>query len=129
MMLYRAANDSYTNSDTTAFATDRTSAEAYLDNPGFGGAKVYAIDAEIDESTVLDTTTGDALPEWLVEVLPNSWDCLGAAIGMLGRVSSALAENGIKWVRLVDSFPAGSITMLLIGSDDTIEELLAECAQ
>lgn len=49
--LWRAAQDDYV-SDTTSFARRREDAEAYLDNPGFGGASLFRTRVR---------TTGDAV--------------------------------------------------------------------
>lgn len=126
MMLYRAANDSYTNPDTTCFAEQREVAEAYTANRGFGGARVYAIDVEIDPATVLDLTEAQP-PRWLERVLPTVRACLGSAISQTPAAAEALAERGIKWVRLIDSYPEDAVTMLLVGSDVEIEDLMSEC--
>lgn len=127
MKLYRTANDTHVNSDTTSFAEERDAAEAYLDNPNFGGARLYEIDVEIDDATVLDITRRE--PRWLREMIENrGGGCRGAAIASSSRIADAIAERGYKWVRLVDSYPEGAITMMLLGSDYAVEDALDAAA-
>ena len=122
MKLFRAANDTNTNVDTTAFAVTREDAEAYLDNPGFGGANLYEIDVDISDAEVLDLT--EDIPDWLAELIPGAYDCIGAIIGMTIGLSDAIAERGYRWVRLIDSYPEDCVTMMLIGTDMDIEDLM-----
>jgi len=59
-ILWRAANDDYVDTGYS-FAEKRSIAEAYLDNPGFGGANIYRTKIEVDDDVVLDLTEKSTL--------------------------------------------------------------------
>jgi hypothetical protein len=112
MILWRAANDDHI-SDSCSFAEERESAEAYLDNPGFGGDTLYSADVEIDD--YLDLTGDDAM-ERLLKAIGSDRDF--GAIGideLVPRVAGKLADAGVQWVKVVESFPADTITWIYVG--------------
>jgi hypothetical protein len=114
--LWRAANDDYVDTGYS-FAEKRSIAEAYLDNPGFGGANIYRAKIEVDDELVLDLTEKSVgqvakmlgvqhpgaigLDEWL----PRS-----------PRVLDALREAGSLWVLVAESFPIETTTWIWIGT-------------
>lgn len=121
--LYRAANDEDANADSTAFAEERSAAETYLDNPGYGGENLYRADVEIDSSRALDMTThGDpvtALAEWLGVKHPG-------AIGVdewVPQIADKLLGQGIHWVRVPESNPPDTVTWVHIGGGADDPEL------
>jgi hypothetical protein len=125
MILWRAANDDHI-SDSCSFAETREAAEAYLDNPGFGGDTLFTADVEIDD--YLDLTGDDAI-EQLQAALGSDHDF--GAIGideLVPRVADQLCEAGIQWVKVCESFPAETITWIYVGgvSGDEPELIEAE---
>jgi hypothetical protein len=123
MILWRAANDDHI-SDSCSFAELRESAEAYLDNPGFGGDTLYSTEVEIDD--YLDLTGDDAM-ERLLEALGSDHDY--GAIGideLVPRVASLLADAGVQWVKVAESFPADTITWIYVGGVSGDEPELVE---
>lgn len=112
MILWRAANDDHI-SDSASFAEDRETAEAYLSNGGFGGDTLYCTEVEIDD--YLDLTGDDAM-ERLLEALDSDHNY--GAIGvdeLVPRVASKLADAGIQWVKVNESFPCDTITWIYVG--------------
>lgn len=103
--LYRAAQSTDINSDTTSFARRASDARAYLDNPGFGGAQVYRAALSIDDACILDIR--DEVPGWLQEII----DGMGAVTQdyAITRGTSdmmeALRAHGVRWVILTDTYP------------------------
>ena len=112
MILWRAANDDHI-SDSASFAETRETAEAYLDNPGFGGDTLYYTEVEIDD--YLDLTGDDAM-ERLLEALDS--DSSYGAIGvdeLVPRVAGKLCEAGVQWVKVNESFPSETTTWIYVG--------------
>jgi hypothetical protein len=123
--LYRAADDDYI-SQGTCFASGREAAESYLDNPGFGGDTLWACEAE---GRVLDLTGSywvDALCEALeghddAEALQDSVRTdshldLCEVIHHRIALMDALAES-YDWIQVDETYPAGTVTWIWLGSD------------
>ena len=123
--LYRAANDDYI-SQGFSFATSRATAQAYLDNPGFGGATIFRTRIYVTEE-VIDLTS------WSVRKLAHH---LGfsdpGAIGIdewLPRTPDALQalrEEGFLWALVSESFPRDTITWIWLGTSEDEEPELYE---
>lgn len=123
--LWRAAQDDYV-SDATSFARRREDAEAYLDNPGFGGANLFHTRVR---------TTGDAVLNLYderdaVTLLADRFDLQHpGAIGVDEwiprdvRLQDALREAGYDWVVVRESFPEGAETWIWIGPSEREPEL------
>jgi len=115
MRLWRAAEDDYISSDSVSFSEDRDSAESYLDNPGFGGHKLFQTDIVVDEDDLLDLTGHDAMDR-LLETLDSDHDY--GAIGvdeLVPRVADRLLEAGYQWVKVDESYPENTVTWIYIG--------------
>ena len=126
--LWRAANDDYV-SQGYSFAESREIAELYLDNPGFGGDKLWQAVAQFKRSQVIDLTDADTaevaarldmedpgaigLDEWL----PRDQDAI-----------DKLREEGFLWVLVRESYPEKATTWIWIGTfyDDEPELRLVE---
>jgi hypothetical protein len=127
--LYRAAQDDILPPDCASFAESLETARAYLDNPGFGGASLYRTDVEVVEGSVLDLTD----PRNLLDV--DGFDTsdlddalqLGADVWlpMYGAAQERLRAAGYQWVLVRESFPAGTVTWIWIGSFEDEPELEA----
>jgi hypothetical protein len=125
LTLWRAAADDYVP-DAASFARNRADAEAYLDNPSFGGGVLFRTRVETDVGRVLNLYD---------ERLPAAF--LAAQFGLrhpgaLGveewipmdpAVQEALAAAGYDWVIVRDSFPPEAETWLWIGPFDREPEL------
>lgn len=112
MRLYRAAADDYI-SDSACFAEARETAELYLDNPGFGGDRLWYADVEIDDYLDL---TGDDAADVLRDALDSDHDY--GAIEMddlVPRIAGKLCDAGIQWVRVRESYPQETITWIYVG--------------
>ncbi|MFA5265230.1 MAG: hypothetical protein WC378_15515 [Opitutaceae bacterium] len=120
---YRAANDDIIT-DCGSFAETRETAELYRSNSGFGGAKLYRAECEIAEATLLDLV--DCIDAIALICERTGLEAPGA-IGVdewVPRISYALREAGIAWVRVRESFPADTITWIYVGADaPEMEEL------
>ena len=113
--LYRAAADDLLT-DCGAFAETLETARVYLDNPGFGGARLW--ETQVDESSakVLDLRGHDTA---YVAELVGARD--PGSIGVdeyVPRVSYELRGLGWEWVLVDESHPAGTTTWIWVGGDD-----------
>lgn len=119
--LYRAA-DTDTWGDCAAFAETREAAEAYLDNPGYGGARLWS--CEVQPRNVLDLTGEDDATAAIAERIGAAHPGAIGADEYAPRVSYELRDAGVEWVRVRESYPEDSITWIYVGSDDPeLEEL------
>lgn len=112
VILWRAANDDHI-SDSASFAETREAAEAYLANPGYGGDTLYYAEVEIQD--YLDLDCDDAM-ERLLQALDTDHDY--GAIGvdeLVPRVAGRLADAGVQWVRVRESYPSDTITWIYVG--------------
>lgn len=129
MKLWRVANDDYVDTGYS-FAETRAIAEAYLDNPGFGGANIYRAAVEVDDDQVLDLT-GKSMSEVADELGEPDPGAIGVDewIPRSPKVMDALREAGALWVKVDESFPEETVTWIWIGTgaDDEPElELVAQ---
>lgn len=119
--LYRAAQDDYTFSGMS-LAARCEDAEAYLDNPGFGGANLYSMTVAIDPDRVLRLDDmydlADALiaAGWsddhrldIVENLGGTGAYIFEILAHRKGVASALARS-YDWVVFADNYPVGCET-------------------
>lgn len=117
MILYRAADDDYIG-DTASFARCREDAEAYLDNPGYGGSRLFRARVKIDMDRVLDLTTERDPLERVCEVIGTPSPGAIGAEEYVPRVSDRLASAGYEWVVVTDSYPADCETWIWIGGEE-----------
>jgi hypothetical protein len=124
--LYRAADEDYVDTGYS-FAETRSIAEAYLDNPGFGGCVVFKARVDYRPDEVIDltrTTVARAakrvghpdpgaigIDEWL----PRTPDAL-----------TALREQGFLWALVAESFPHDTTTWIWLGTGLDEEPELVE---
>lgn len=114
--LWRAASDDYI-SQGYSFAAEREVAELYLDNPGFGGDKLYKAVVKFEESQVIDLTDASAS-----EVADRLDMRVPGAIGLdewLPREDDAIEKlraAGFLWALVAESYPAGSTTWIWLGT-------------
>lgn len=123
--LYRASDRSYAEQGDS-LSPERATAEAYLDNPGFGGSTLHRVRVRVDESRVLDLRAEWDCDRWalLAEVLEVDVESLygsGAHVHSVwernAAVLDALAARW-TWVRYTDDYPEGAETWLYLGTDD-----------
>ena len=123
--LWRASNDDYVDTGYS-FAETRAVAEAYLDDPGFGGAQIFRTRISVRPEQVLD---------WTDMTTRRAARALGiqdpGAIGLdewlprTPRALDSLREQGFLWVMLAESFPHDTTTWIWLGtSDDEEPELV-----
>ncbi len=113
MKLYRAANDDYVNADATSFAESLAAAEAYRDNPGFGGSRLWV--AEVEPVDVLDLTDESDPVQSLADAIGAEHPGAIGADEWAPRVADRLADAGCQWVRVRESYPADAITWIYVG--------------
>jgi len=130
--LYRATDGGDGLWSGTCWAADREDAEAYLDNPGYGGAELHEREVQVDPELVLDlrTETGvdmsrlaEALVDlgWTDAADPGRVDTAEEIAERWGDrgwlypweedmgIAEALAER-YEWMRYTDTFPEGAET-------------------
>lgn len=111
--LWRAADDDYIG-DSASFAETREAAEAYLDNPGFGGARLWT--AEVDAVDVLDLTDSSDPMAGLLAAIDSDHDYGAIGVDELApRIAGLLADAGYQWVRVLESYPADTVTWIYVG--------------
>lgn len=119
--LWRAAKDDYVEQGTS-FASKKSTAKAYLANPGYGGATLYKTSVDLTKQPALDMTgwtwtnvrkmldvktpSGVGIDEWL----PRDPE-------MLGRIRTL----GYFWARVDESYPQGEVTWVWCGTSDDDE--------
>ena len=111
--LFRAAADDFVRVGTS-FAENRSVADAYTNNPGFGGPNVYIGDVvtgkvldltkESDQWAGLSKATGEAIDQ------ARSQFHFARALTENDELLTKLAGKGYSWVRFVDDFPEGAVT-------------------
>jgi len=124
--LWRAAKDDYIEQGIS-FAPKKSTARAYLDNPGYGGATLYKTSVDLAKQPVLDMTgwkwsdvrrhlnvktpSDIGIDEWL----PRDPE-------MLDRIRTL----GYFWALVDESYPRGEVTWIWCGNyDDDEPELEA----
>lgn len=126
LTLYRAANSTDLDRGTASFSESRATAEAYLDNPNFGGSTLYTLTVEIADGELLDLT--DRTPRWLRERIEamGAVELAWAITAPSTRIYRELLERGIRWVRFADDYPADAITLArVVDCDDSDDEVSA----
>lgn len=117
MILYRAANDDIIVG-CASFSTSIEAAKSYLDNPGYGGARLFRAEVEIDDDRVLDLIDCD---DPIQSIIAQTGLAHPGAIGpdeWVPRISYDLRNAGIEWVRVRESYPADTETWIFVGADD-----------
>lgn len=121
LVLWRAADDDYVDQGYS-FTPDLEAAQAYLDNPGYGGAYLWqAVVDPVEEETLdwRDMSVGEAVHELgfrdpgatnLDEWLPRTPAAL-----------DALRDLGYLWVRITETYPANTETWLWLGRGDDLD--------
>lgn len=134
--LYKATDRTDSFGSGAAFAADEEDAEAYLDNPGYGGSDLIEVEIEINSDEVLSLVDGrrggapygrkardawerlgDALnldEEELVELKEDNQKLIEQAIDRK-MIRSQLADAGYLWVVYEDTFPNGAVTWIYVG--------------
>lgn len=107
--LWRAADDEILLAPAS-FAARAGDARAYLDNPGYGGGRLWSTSVEIASGEVLDLTgmsRGAALQALVDRSGLGHPGAIGAEewVCMVPTVAAALVADGVRWVRVVDSYP------------------------
>lgn len=115
--LWRVADDDIIT-DNASFATSREAAEAYLDNPGFGGRNLFRARVTMDPERVLDLYDEADPVSVLADRLGISHPGAIGADEWVPRISYEIRDAGIDWVRVRESYPADSETWIYVGADD-----------
>lgn len=123
--LYRAADDDILT-DCGSFAETLDAARRYLDNPGFGGARLWMTEIHADESAILDLTDESDPVGVIAERIGKAHPGAIGADEYVPRVSYELREAGIEWVRVRESYPADTITWIWVGGADPEMEIVDE---
>lgn len=131
--LYRASKDGIAKSGAH-FTESRSDAEAYTDNPGFGGPNVFRYDVKMENPLDLNQrSAGDlkGLAEAVGDIrgldaegkydLSQEWKASGygtvfSVLENARRVESELSEAH-DWIKFIDDFPEGSMTWKYLGGD------------
>lgn len=116
--LWRAANDDFVRQGT-AFAEERAVAELYLDNPGYGGSTLWKARVSVPEEAVLDLR-GVSVRELTRRLGVHNPGAIGLDewLPQAVRVLDLLAEQGVEWVLVDESYPAGATTWIFVGGEE-----------
>lgn len=127
-ILWRATDSGYCGT-WSCWAEDREDAEAYQDNPGFGGETLYQVDVEVDWPTVLDLAglkdldalrlvaeIADLDEEWVEDAFRSTAYAYEAIEGR-NKLRKAFVEAGYLWIRYMDSYPYDCRTWVYIGEE------------
>lgn len=115
--LYRAADDGIIT-DCASFSASREVAEAYLDNPGFGGRSLWSADVDLESASVLDLYDDADPVQTIVDLLDVRHPGAIGADEWVPRICSRLADAGYEWVRVRDSYPVDAETWIWVGGDE-----------
>lgn len=123
--LYRATDTGYTGPGS-CWSSDAETAQAYTDNPGFGGSAVVEMELPAD-ARVLDVrgpngvdmaALAEALgygegqaAEWRMSGYLYPWE-------ESSRVAARLAESGYDWLLYHDDYPEMAVTYRRITAAD-----------
>jgi len=119
MKIYRASKDDYIGQGFS-FAEKKEDAKAYLDNPGFGGACLFSakipanhkiLDLTDEAWTTLSATIGR-------DITPDMGGyMISQAIQLVPGLLDDIADSGYDWVRYIDDYPIGCVTLTVCSSD------------
>jgi hypothetical protein len=127
--IYRAAKDDDVRVGYS-FAGRRSDAEAYLDNPGFGGPVLYR--SRVDMAGMIDLTESpwETLSETLGEEIDPAHHQyhFPSTVTACNKICDALAAKGYHWARIIDDYPEGCITYVALTAEaaDAAEEAMEE---
>ena len=106
--LWRAANEAETGT-TACYAEAREDAEAYLDNPGFGGRNLYRVTLD-PAAVIFDATKND-----LRDIYGDRVDAFDHAYQAVHEdEGQALVDAGYTHVRFEDDYPENAITVMRV---------------
>jgi hypothetical protein len=115
VILYRADSEECHQEEGSCWAESKADAQAYLDNPGFGGNTLHAVEFTVDFDRVLDLT-GAAAVKQLANVMDRDQQDLmdlGGQVWHCWENSSRIREwlaNRYDWVKYTDDFPVNCTT-------------------
>lgn len=117
MKLFRATNkptDAQTVPSGSCWTSELETAEAYTDNPGFGGEHIVEIRIEVEPGDVADARGDDARDIGPIAALlglerdtlqANGWDSVFCVLENSATARGVLRDAGYRWVRYYDDFP------------------------
>ena len=123
--LWRAATEDYIP-DAASFAATREDAEAYLDNPPFGGDILYRARIETVERRILDLYDKRDPVTYLVRKYDEPHP---GAIGVeewiprSPSLQESIHNDGYDWAVIRDSFPEDAETWIWLGDFEHEPEL------
>ncbi len=121
--LYRAAKDDYVD-EGYAFSTSRKAAEAYLDNPGFGGSRLFKTRLALEPERVADLR-GRGAGEVAKKLGLKDPGAVTTDVYVThlanGHVRRALMREGFEWVIVDETYPEGTDTWVRLGQGDDPE--------
>lgn len=126
MKLWRAADDGNLSAGMS-LSQKRADAEAYLDNPGFGGRRLWSIDihpkyvldlsGEDEQAANSDITDLIDADEHTSDLITQGFPSVGVMLANVRGVEDALAEL-YDWVVFRDDFPEDAVTWWYLGDKD-----------
>jgi hypothetical protein len=135
--LYKATDRTDSFGSGAAFAADEEDAEAYLDNPGYGGAELIEVEIETIPDEVLSLVNGRRNGAPHGRKARDAWERLGDALNLddealteleednqklieqaidQKKIRSQLADAGYLWVVYEDTFPDSAVTWIYVGA-------------
>lgn len=132
LTLYRAADDDYVDTQYS-FARERDAAEAYRDNPGFGGSTLYVAAVVCDDDQVVDLRPLDRNGLLLALGLDHDPGAVTEAElltrGEYLRCTEHLRSQGYVWAIIADSYPEGAETWVWLGTSCDDEPTLTAVSE
>lgn len=126
--LYRAADDDYLD-EGCSFAEKKSTARAYLHNPGYGGGRVYRAKVRYEPEAVADLR-GKSADEIAEELSLSPPGAIGADeyVTHSGSVElrRRLVHQGFQWALVDESFPPGTVTWVWLGEGEEPELVRVE---
>lgn len=127
--MYRAAKDALVGVGYS-FAGRRSDAEAYLDNPGFGGETLYRCRIEMGDMIDLTESPWDTLSEAIGEEINPAHHQyhFPSTVTACDTICAKLAAAGYHWARIIDDYPEGCITYVPLTAEaaDAAEAAMEE---
>lgn len=135
MRLWRAMDRNGYTGQWSCWSECREDAEAYLDNPGYGGDTLHVAEVDLTDARILDLTEGneflrlasalyddederfEAIQRWSGQGLGYAYE-----VWENNREAARLLAERYDWVVYVDDYPDGAITWCYLGTEPLAAE-------
>lgn len=130
MRLWRAMDKGGYTGQWSCWSERREDAEAYLNNPGYGGDTLHAVEVDLTDARVLDLTGSnelrllaralyddeeeryEALQRWSGQGLSYAYE-----VWEENSEAARLLEDRYDWAVYLDDYPDGAATWVYLGTE------------